>query len=77
MVRVTIEVCVDGARHRIAVRAASIPGALGLAEEYHLDGEARVVFPIEADEFFVDGLSAAAGCMGCEQVPSDAANGPE
>ncbi|MBA2441541.1 MAG: hypothetical protein H0V53_03940 [Rubrobacter sp.] len=52
MVRVVIEVCEGEARHRVTVRAASIPGGLSLAEEHHLDGEARVVFPIDPETFF-------------------------
>ncbi len=52
MVRVVIEVCKGEARHQVTVQAASIPGALSLAEEHHLDGGARLVFPIDPEAFF-------------------------
>ena len=50
MIEVLIEVGAE--RARLAVRARSIPGALGVAEEHCPDGEARLVFPIDPERFF-------------------------
>lgn len=50
MIEVLVEVGAE--RARLAVRARSIPGALGVAEEHCLDGEARLVFPIDPERFF-------------------------
>ena len=64
MIQVTIEVGRDAARRQVTVQAGSIPGALSLAEEHCLDGEARVVFPIEPETFFVGDRSAPSGIAG-------------
>ena len=50
MIEVLVEVGAE--RARLAVRARSIPGALGVAEEHCLDGEARLIFPIDPERFF-------------------------
>jgi hypothetical protein len=60
MIRVLIEVGENAARRQVEVMAESIRGALGVAEEHHLGGDARVVFPIEPETFFVgDPLSSS------------------
>ncbi len=50
MIEVLVEVGPE--RARLAVRARSIPGALGVAEEHCLNGEARLVFPMDPERFF-------------------------
>lgn len=68
MIRVVIEVCQEAARYRLTVQSSSIRAALSVVEEHYLaGGEARVVFPIEPEPFFVTG-SGAAGLIGIELV---------
>jgi hypothetical protein len=55
MIRVAVEVSSGAARFRAAVWAESIERALSLVKAHYPGGEARVVFPIEPEEFFVDG----------------------
>ncbi len=54
MVRVSIEVECGAARFGLVVRAESIGRALGIAEALYPGADARVVFPIEPEGFFVE-----------------------
>ena len=58
------------ARFRLTVRAESIARALGLAEALHPSADARVVFPIEPEGFFVEDSAATPGPLGTEMVRS-------
>jgi len=55
MIRVTIELSGGGTVGRFAVVAPSIRGALDAARERCPGADARVVFPIPPEEFFVGG----------------------
>ncbi len=68
MVRVPIEVDTGAARFALAVRAESIGRALGLAEALYPGADARVVFPIEPEEFFVEDPAARPGPVGMEMA---------
>ena len=70
MVRVSIEVDTGVARFRLTVRAESIARALGLAEALHPSADARVVFPIEPEGFFVEDPAATPGPVGLEVLES-------
>lgn len=54
MIRVSIEVCSGATRFRASVWAKNIERALSLAGARYPGGEARVIFPIEPESFFVD-----------------------
>jgi hypothetical protein len=56
MIRVSVEVCSGVARFRAAVWAKSIEHALSLVRARYPGGEATVIFPIEPEAFFVDGV---------------------
>jgi hypothetical protein len=56
MIRVSVEVCSGVARFQAAVWANSIERALSLVRTRYPGGEARVIFPIEPETFFVDGV---------------------
>ena len=56
MIRVSIEICNGAARIRAAVWAKSIERALSLVRARYPDDEVRVIFPIEPEAFFVDGV---------------------
>ena len=59
MVKVSIEVR-NGATHfRVGVQARSIRRALGVVGARYPQGEARVMFPIEPDGFFVERSAVA------------------
>lgn len=55
VIRVSVEVCSGAARFRAAVWAESIERALSLVRARYPGGEARVIFPIEPEAFFVAG----------------------
>ncbi|MDQ4127160.1 MAG: hypothetical protein M3151_04290 [Actinomycetota bacterium] len=55
MIRVDVEVSAGEARFRMAVRAESINRAINIIEKRHPGRNVRVVFPIDPEEFFVDG----------------------
>jgi hypothetical protein len=67
MIRVAVEVHSGAARFRAAVWAESIERALSLVKDHYPGGEAKVVFPIEPEAFFVDG-----GVAACEVVHLEA-----
>jgi hypothetical protein len=70
MVRVSIEVDTGAARFGLEVRAESIARALGLAEALYPGADARVVFPIEPEGFFVEDPVATPGPVGLEVLES-------
>jgi hypothetical protein len=53
MIRISIEVRSGTARFKVATQAESIEGALEMAKRYNSGKECKVVFPIEAEVFFV------------------------
>jgi hypothetical protein len=53
VIRVSVEVSRGAARYRVAVQAESIKRALEIVESQNSSRTARVVFPIEPEEFFV------------------------
>ena len=57
MIRVSVEVSRGAARYRVAVQAESIKRALEIVEGQNSSCAARVVFPIEPEEFFVGDAS--------------------
>jgi hypothetical protein len=72
MIRVSVEICSGAARFRAAVWAESIERALSLVKAHYPGGEARVVFPIESEAFFVDGAVPSSGVVHLE-TPEEAA----
>ena len=70
MVRVSIEVDTGAARFGLTVRAESIGRALGLAKALYPGADARVVFPIEPEGFFVEDPAATPGPVGLEVLES-------
>lgn len=56
MVQVSIEVQTGSSNLRLAVRAESIQRARALIAERFPGGEARVLFPIEPEAFFAEGV---------------------
>lgn len=72
MIRVSVEVCSGAARFRAAVWAESIERALSLVRARYPGGEARVIFPIEPEAFFVDGGAPALEAVSLE-VPVEVA----
>ncbi len=52
MIRVSVEVREGAALFRVAVRADSISRAVSIAKGRFPGGDVRVVFPIDAEEFF-------------------------
>lgn len=57
MIKVSVEVSRGAARYRVAVQAESIKRALEIVESQNSSCAARVVFPIEPEEFFVGDAS--------------------
>ena len=55
MINVSVEVREGAAPFRVAVRAESITRAVSLIEGRHPGREVRVVFPINPEEFFLEG----------------------
>lgn len=55
MIKVSVEVREAAAPFRTAVRAESITRAISTIERRHPDRKVRVVFPIDPEEFFVEG----------------------
>jgi hypothetical protein len=54
IVEVSVEVLGSAGRSRVRVRAESIEQAVRLAKSRYAVEEARVLFPIEPEAFFVD-----------------------
>jgi hypothetical protein len=55
MVKISLEVCEGVDLSRIAVRAESISQAVSMVKRRYPDREVRVVFPIDSEEFFIEG----------------------
>ena len=68
MVRVSIEVDTGAARFGLTVRAESIGRAVGFAEALHPGADARLIFPIEPEGFFVEDPAATPGPVGLEML---------
>jgi hypothetical protein len=72
-VKVSVEVRSGTARFRVSVQAQSIRKALGLVGGMYPRGEVRLVFPVEAEGFFVGQPTAVAGMVGAERTLTEAA----
>lgn len=59
MVKVSVEVRTGAAHFRVGVQAKSIRRALGVVGARYPTSEFRVMFPIEPDDFFVEGPAVA------------------
>jgi hypothetical protein len=59
MIRVFVEVTEEAVPLRMEVRAESISEAVGIVEELHPGRAVQVVFPIDPQEFFVEGSQQA------------------
>jgi hypothetical protein len=67
VIRVSVEVHSERARFRIAVWAETIERALRLARAHYPGGEVRVMFPIEPEEFFVNGTTHSSEAVHLER----------
>jgi hypothetical protein len=56
VIRVSVEVCSVMTRFRATVRAQSIERALSAVKARYPGGETRVIFPIEPEAYFVEGV---------------------
>ena len=72
MVRISVEVRTGSTRFRVAVWAEGIEQALSLTSVCYPGGEARVIFPIEPEAFFVKGILPVSGVVQSE-VPEEIA----
>ena len=59
MIRVFVEVTEEAVPLKMEVRAESISEAVGIVEELHPGRAVQVVFPIDPQEFFVEGSQQA------------------
>jgi hypothetical protein len=59
MIRVFVEVTEEAVPLKMEVRAESIIEAVGIVEELHPGRAVQVVFPIDPQEFFVEGSQQA------------------
>jgi hypothetical protein len=55
MIRIFVEVCEGATPLRVEVRAESIGQAVDSIQERHPGRAVQVVFPIDPEEFFVEG----------------------
>ena len=55
MIQISVEVREGGVPFRVAVQAESIGMAVGIVEERHPGSDLRVVFPIDPEEYFLEG----------------------
>ena len=58
MVKVSVEVRSEGARFRVGVQARSIRRALSVVGKRYPHSEVKVSFPINPEDFFVEGRAA-------------------
>jgi hypothetical protein len=63
VVRVSVEVRCRAARFRVGVQASSIQRAVDLVKGFYSASDAKVVFPIDAEGFFVGEALAAEGLI--------------
>jgi len=68
MIEVLLKSYNEGLQREMVVRAWSIAEALRVAKEQGVDGEVRVVFPIDADRFFVRDAAKTTGLEDWEQT---------
>jgi hypothetical protein len=73
MVKVSLEVRSGTSRFRVGVQAESVRKALSLVGGRYPRGEARLVFPIEPEGFFVREPAAMARVVGTGRVHQEAA----
>ena len=59
MIRVFVEVTEEAVQLKMEVRAESISEAVGIVEELHPGRAVQVVFPIDPQQFFVEGSQQA------------------
>ena len=71
MIGVTVEIHSAVARFRTVVWAESIELAIGLAATRYPGCEAKVLFPIDPETFFVKGQAASSG-VSSQSVPKEA-----
>jgi hypothetical protein len=55
MIKVSLKVHEGTAPFRVTVQAESIGQAIGIVKEHYPGHEVRVVFPIDSEEFFIEG----------------------
>jgi hypothetical protein len=55
MINVSVEVREGATLFRVAVKAVSINRAVSIMKGYHPGRDVQVVFPIDPEEFFVEG----------------------
>lgn len=72
MIRVSVEVSSGSASFRAAVWAEGIEQALHLTRACYPGGEARVIFPIEPEAFFVREIVPVSGLVQTE-MPEEVA----
>ena len=63
MVKVSVEVIEGSSNFRVSVQAQSIQRAQAIAAGCYPECRTRVIFPIEADDFFVGDAGAEAGLI--------------
>jgi hypothetical protein len=73
MVKVSIEVRSGAAHFDVAVQAQSIQRAVSFVQERYSKGTVKAKFPIEAEGFFVEDLTARGGIVGLEHPARAAA----
>jgi hypothetical protein len=66
VIRITVEVSQRAARYRVAVQAKSIKRALEIVESQNPSCAAKVVFPIEPEEFYVGDTTVPAESLNRE-----------
>ena len=66
MIRISVEVSQGAARFRVAVQAESIKRALEIVESQNPSCSAKVVFPIEPEEFYVEDTTVTAESLNRE-----------
>ena len=55
MIKVSLEVHEGAAPYRIVAQAENISQAVSIVKRRYPDHEVRVVFPIDSEEFFIEG----------------------
>lgn len=63
MIKVSVEVLSGISRFEVDVWARSIEGAVGLVNARYPGGDAKVVFPIDGENFFAKGPLPASGLV--------------
>ncbi len=73
MVKVSVEVCSEGAHFDVAVRGESIDRAVYLVEGRYPGRDIKVKFPINPEGFFVKDPAARSGIVGFDRSDEMAA----